>query len=251
MKLIMDHAKNTESAAIGLLLDQEKAYDRVHSFYLSRVLCHFGFPTSIVSCIKSLYFQTSLRINVSGFFSPAVPQKRGLRQGDPLSPVLFNLSFEPFLRRVLSDPLFLGFQLPASKSAPLALDHQIKLLAYADDVACFVESPAQLDILHRHLDTYSRASNARINYNKTESFALSGLSTVYQSWRTPLNRYNISSWNDSSTSEPIIYLGFPLCSNANQREPISPLCLPRFRLPVSYTNTAIFLYEAVLPWLIP
>jgi hypothetical protein len=30
MKLVMEHARNTRSSAIGLILDQEKAYDRVH-----------------------------------------------------------------------------------------------------------------------------------------------------------------------------------------------------------------------------
>ncbi|KAG0780446.1 hypothetical protein G6F21_012130 [Rhizopus arrhizus] len=118
MKLIMEHARLTSSDAVGLLLDQEKAYDRVHPSYLCKVLHHFGFPPSIVQSLSTLFFNTGLHINVNGFLSSPVLQHRGLRQGDPISPVLFNLAIEPLLRRILSDPHFSGFQLPKSVCSP-------------------------------------------------------------------------------------------------------------------------------------
>ncbi|KAG0863077.1 hypothetical protein G6F15_013364 [Rhizopus arrhizus] len=121
MKLVMDHCSNIDSSAVGLLLDQEKAYDRVHPDYLRQVLTRIGIPDSFVDSICRLFFGTCLRVNVNGFLSGSVPQLRGLRQGDPLSPVLFNLAFEPFLRSVLHDPLFNGVSLPISTPAPVPL----------------------------------------------------------------------------------------------------------------------------------
>lgn len=78
MKLIMEEARISRSTSIGLLLDQEKAYDRVHPDYLRRVLLHFGFPPSIVQSIGTLFFNTTLQLNINGFLSEAVPQRRGL-----------------------------------------------------------------------------------------------------------------------------------------------------------------------------
>ncbi|EIE89887.1 hypothetical protein RO3G_14598 [Rhizopus delemar RA 99-880] len=124
MKLIMEHARLTSSDLVGLLLDQEKAYDRVHPAYLCKALHHFGFPPSIVQSLSTLFFNTGLHINVNGFLSTPVLQHRGLRQGDLISPVLFNLAFEPLLRRILSDPHFSGFQLP--KSFSLLLSSHLK-----------------------------------------------------------------------------------------------------------------------------
>jgi hypothetical protein len=49
MKLLMEHARQSKSQAIGLLLDQEKAYDRVHLDYLRQVLCRFGFSAEYCS----------------------------------------------------------------------------------------------------------------------------------------------------------------------------------------------------------
>ncbi|KAG2192693.1 hypothetical protein INT47_013195 [Mucor saturninus] len=230
MKLLMAHARSSDSSAICLLLDQEKAYDRVHPEYLRRVMLHFGFPIGITSCISRLFFSTSLQLNINGHLTESIPQLRGLRQGDPLSPVLFNLAFEPFLRRVLHDPLFTGFSLPPSLSVPASIDHQVKLLAYADDVACFLQSPEDLHRLNQHLHTYSAASNARINFHKTESFALSGRNSIYHSvWRTPLVQSRIEKWHDSTALAPILYLGYPIFHSPNQRNVYQDLLLSKIK----------------------
>ncbi|KAG0994687.1 hypothetical protein G6F26_004478 [Rhizopus arrhizus] len=135
------------------------------------------------------------------FLSSPVLQYRGLRQGDPISPVFFNLAFKPLLRRILSDPHFSGFQLPNSVCSPT---RTFNLLS---------------EIVSHHLHLYSMASNAKVNFNKTEAFALSGSRSCYHRiWRTPLMQQQIHFWHDSSSSQPIIYLGFPLHSSIAQRD---------------------------------
>lgn len=77
-------------ADIGLLLDQEKAYDRVNLDYLHKVLAKFGFlPREIIiKCIKKLMGGNLTRINLNGHLSNEVAKLRGLKQGDLLSPIL-------------------------------------------------------------------------------------------------------------------------------------------------------------------
>lgn len=76
VRLAMEHAASTRANDIGLSLDMEKAYDRVHPDYLERCLQRWGFPTEIVRCIRALFFGTTLRINVNGALSPPVQQRR-------------------------------------------------------------------------------------------------------------------------------------------------------------------------------
>ncbi|KAG1370323.1 hypothetical protein G6F61_012134 [Rhizopus arrhizus] len=90
-RLIMNTAERFKLPGIALLLDQEKAYDRVHPQYLQACLERFGFPSSLITSILSLFFGTSLCINVNGFLTASIQQASGLRQGDPLSPLFFNL----------------------------------------------------------------------------------------------------------------------------------------------------------------
>ncbi|KAG0934661.1 hypothetical protein G6F30_009715 [Rhizopus arrhizus] len=213
----MDHARSSNSDALGLLLDQEKAYDRVHPDYLRQVLLRFGFPQTFVDSILGLFFGTQLRLNVNGFLSNPVHQRRGLRQGDPISPLLFNLAFEPLLRRTLSDSTYQGYSLPRSPRSPCS--EPVKLLAYADDVLFLLNDPSDLTSLQEHLSLYSRASNARVNFHKTEALSLSGARLDPDSvWHTPLLSHRITRWHDCRSPQPVIYLGYPLSTSTSQRD---------------------------------
>jgi hypothetical protein len=61
----------------GIMLDNYKAYDRVHPYYLTKVLEKSGFPESIFQCIQNLFFNNEIFASVSGFLTNPIKQKRG------------------------------------------------------------------------------------------------------------------------------------------------------------------------------
>ncbi|CAO0789273.1 unnamed protein product [Mucor circinelloides] len=207
---------------IGLSLDQEKAYDRVNLHYLKNALVKYGFPTNIIRCLVNMMGQNQLRININGYFTDDVPKLRGLKQGDPISSILYNLAIEPFLRSVITDPLYKGYQMRYAPDHPLYQAeapeiHQTKILCYADDAFAFIQDLPDLARLEYHLNVYCQATNAKINYNKVEAISLSGRNT-WSYWRARLTDMNITKFTTNVDTNPMIYLGFPLIQSYQQRE---------------------------------
>ncbi|KAG1443446.1 hypothetical protein G6F56_010671 [Rhizopus delemar] len=193
--LIMDIAQRFKLPGVALLLDQEKAYDRVHPKYLQACLERFGFPLSLIHS-----------------------QARGLRQGDPLSPLLFNLAIEPLLRSIWSSRLIPGFQIsnsirPESISTFIS-PPPLKAMAYADDVIVFLNKPNELQALLRIVLVYGQASNAQLNRDKTLAVSLSG--EPHPEWRRMLEANQIFQWHDNQIISAAIYLGYPLTSSKQQ-----------------------------------
>lgn len=94
---------------------------------------------------------------MNGFLSSPFAQGRGLRQGDTISPILFNFALEPFLLSVLHHDNIGGYTLaskPRSASLCLPPPPPVKLLAYADDVLVFINDTAELDHLQTCLTRY-------------------------------------------------------------------------------------------------
>lgn len=86
-------------------------------------------------------------------------------------------------------------------------------------MACFLKVPIDLALLYRKLDIYTRASNAKVNYHKTEAFSISGSHAIYATtWHAPLLQHNIHQWHDRNSVDPIIYLGYPLATTVKQRD---------------------------------
>lgn len=148
-------------------LDQEKAYDRVRHSYIFAALEAFGFPLQVINLVKGLYTNIESELVVDGKIVTKTEISQGVRQGCPLSPVLFVLSLEPFLQQVRRDTLIRGLPLPGSASAVVN--------AYADDITVYVQDCDSLRRVWRIFDAYAAISGAALNFNKCHGISLGQL----------------------------------------------------------------------------
>lgn len=64
-------------------IDLNKAFDRVDHQYLWRVLDKFGFPQTLIECLKNVYSIATSRVQVNGFLTDEIKINSSVRQGCP------------------------------------------------------------------------------------------------------------------------------------------------------------------------
>ena len=149
-----------ENGAI-VALDQEKAYDKIDHAYLLDTLRTFQLPNLFTNTIQTLYDHARTKIAINGVLSDPYPVTRGVRQGDPLSCLFFNLAIEPLAASLRNSPDLEGFPIPGA-----ATNDIVNL--YADDTTVYLSESDRYDTLEYILTRWCRASGAKFNVEKTE-----------------------------------------------------------------------------------
>ena len=118
-----------------LKIDFEKAYDKVNWSFLQQALRMKGFSADWCSLIESFVVGGSVAIKVNDNVGSYFQTKKGLRQGDPLSPMIFNIVADMLsilIERAKSDGQIEGV-------IPHLVDGGLSILQYADDTILFME----------------------------------------------------------------------------------------------------------------
>ena len=159
-KLIINLAEVEEIDGAMVALDQEKAYDKIKHDYLWKVLEQYGIPGQFIQTVKSLYDIAYTSVFINGIGSTPFKVIRGVRQGDPLSCLLFDIAIEP-LAETLRKSGLMGFKIPGR-------DKRVIATLFADDTTVYLSKEDDFGQLTEILNTWCLASGAKFNINKTE-----------------------------------------------------------------------------------
>ena len=163
LRNILDHIELTGECAILVNLDQEKAFDRVDRSFLLDVLRSYGFGPDFCHWISTFYDGAFMKILLNAWLADKIPLERGVRQGDPLSPLLYVLCVEVLANLIRRSPEISGFQLPGAKG------QQARVRLYADDTTCVIKDVRSLTKLFECVNIYELGSGAKLNRSKTEA----------------------------------------------------------------------------------
>ena len=158
--------ERTDEAAILISLDQEKAFDRVDRSFLTDLLCHLGFGPVFRKWVSTLYEGAYMQIILNGNLTSEIPLRCGVRQGDPLSPLLYVLCVEALACQIRLCPEIKGFLLPGASGK------QARVRPYADDTTVILKDLFSLRKLFECISVYERGSGAKLNRSKTEAMWL-------------------------------------------------------------------------------
>jgi len=182
-----------------LKIDFEKAYDSVDWDFVKGILKRKELPKQMVDWIMSTVRRGRVCININGENGPYFKTHKGLRQGDPLSPLLFSLAADA-LDHILSKAKLNGY---IKGVVPHLIPGGLSHLQYTDDTVILMSHDDQTIInMKFFLYCFEWMSGLKINYHKSEVIAF-GVSSEEQ------NRI-ANMLNCKVGSLPMTYMGLPI-----------------------------------------
>jgi hypothetical protein len=180
-------------------IDFEKAYDKVKWSFLHQTLRMKGFSEKWCHWIQSFTEGGNVNIKVNDQLGSYFQTKKGLRQGDPLSPILFNIVVDMvaiLIARAKADGQVEGV-------IPNLIEDGLSILQYADDTIIFMSHDAQKAVNMKFLlSTFEQVSGLKINFHKSEIFCF-GKAKDHEDFYSQLFGCVIGKY-------PFRYLGLPM-----------------------------------------
>ncbi|KAK4271434.1 hypothetical protein QN277_020133 [Acacia crassicarpa] len=159
----------SKKGLMAIKIDMEKAYDRISWLFLKQVLLEVGFDNNlvnlIINCVSSVSYNVLWNGSLTEFFHPL----RGIRQGDPLSPLLFVLCMDK-LSHLISDEVESGIWKPIFTSRG---GSSVSHLMFADDLLLFgVATETQVLCMMSCVQRFMDVSGGKVNTAKSSVFSL-------------------------------------------------------------------------------
>ena len=155
---------NTENLSGCLInLDWSKAFDRVDIAFLCKIMLKMGFQKTFIDIIMIFYIDRISRCLVNGDLTNVFRVERGVRQGCPLSMLLFIISQEPLYASIENSIKILPFKTPNTN---------MKINGYADDTNLVLADDQSIIEAFRLIKDFADASGAKLNVNKTKIFGM-------------------------------------------------------------------------------
>ncbi|CAM0950375.1 unnamed protein product [Alopecurus aequalis] len=154
--------RQSKTPALMVKIDIEKAFDSVSWEFLLELLAKLGFGRRWRDRLAAILRTSSTRILVNGVLSDLLQHRRGLRQGDPLSPLLFDMVMDCFAG-LFSAAVEAGFLKPIGNRAM-----PFRTALYADDAVLFINPVAcEITLVHQLLQLFGDATGLRTNFSKS------------------------------------------------------------------------------------
>jgi hypothetical protein len=122
LRMILEKACEYNVDIHELHIDYKQAYDSTNRAELVEIMKEFGTPMKFARLVKMTLANTNNKVKIQGKLLPSFEMAVGLRQGDSLSTLLFNLCTEKTIRNVKINP------------GGTIFNTKRQCVAYADDV---------------------------------------------------------------------------------------------------------------------
>lgn len=137
-----------------MFIDFKQAYDSISREKLYEILREFNIPTKLVRIIKVTMQNARGYVRIDGKLTTFFQIKKGLKQGDGLAPMLFNLVLEYIVRKTRIDV------------SSTIMHKSMQLAGYADDIDILGRTTLSIKETFLRLKEAAKEIGLKINTNK-------------------------------------------------------------------------------------
>ena len=156
--LIRRQKKEKGTLAVAFL-DLAKAFDTISHDLFAKGLERLGVPSQFIRVVEDLYDGATTSFATVNGETRHIRINQGVKQGDPLSPILFNVCLDPLFCSLERDGRGWGKK-----------ENSITALGYADDTAVISDSKEGLEKNLALVKAYCDQVGLRLNVNKSYVF---------------------------------------------------------------------------------
>ena len=196
---IIEYSKANNKSGVVLFLDFEKAFDSLSWDFIHKCLKKMGLKPDFCRWVKVIYTHPKAFIKINGFLSKSVSIERGIRQGCPLSALIFIICTEFLSLHIKQNANINGISIDDGENI-----QNVKITQYADDTCIFLDDYNQIPYCLNQINIFSNISGLKLNINKTEGLKLSE------------NENHNSDFGIKWPETPIRYLGIYLSNDMLQ-----------------------------------
>ena len=223
VRRVMEKGEKTNTKTLLVLLDWEKAFDKVRHESLFSALARMNVPEQYVKAIKELYRQPTFKVEMEGKTSSWEPQTTGIRQGCPLSPYLFII-----LMTVLFMDIHKNDTLQLKQHRVQGMDTDEIL--YADDTICISEDEQAMSRLLAAIEVEGAKYGLKLNKKKCEYLYFGQAGRVFFSDGSPVPK-----------RAEVKYLG---CNMNNRADPEREIIKRKKDCMITLQKLHIFFYNS-------
>ena len=152
----LKNSKRNGSPAIFTCYDFSKAFDMIDHSIIINTFTRMKVRKTTINWIKTMYKNIQSQIQINGALTAEILIRRGIRQGCPLSMLLFIIALETLTRTMKEDTRI---------RAPYK---DMKLQQYADDLTTITEDALSDHLAQCHIENFCRISGLQLNDSKTK-----------------------------------------------------------------------------------
>ena len=163
----VEYLQQTGQPGCMVFLDFSKAYDRLSRPWVLDCMSTMGFGQRACKWVSIMLQDTSATAAFNGWQSVSFPERSGVQQGSPLSPLLYVLAAQPLashLRLQAQQGVIRPITMPDGQPAPVSHQH-------ADDTTLHVLQPSDAQVaLDSSIALFCSATCSQLNVSKSQGF---------------------------------------------------------------------------------